>query len=270
MSTLTRRDLLRMSAAAGACALLPRAFAQEFGGFKMGMESYSVRNFDLDKALAMYKELGIPYAEIFADKHMPFTADAEKIKGYKAKLEAAGVTAWGFWGGSFPKDAEKSRGKFAFAKAMGTKLLVGDPEPDSFDALEALSKEYGVRVAIHNHGPKTRYDKIADLAKALDGRSENIGTCVDTGHYIRTGEDPVAALKQFGSRVLEVHLKDASAPTVFNVLGQGKLDLLGTFRALKAIKFDGCMALEYEEKPENPMDDLKACLAKVRDTVKQL
>jgi sugar phosphate isomerase/epimerase len=236
----------------------------------MGMESYSVRNFGLDPALAMYKELGIPYAEIYAEKHMPFTDDPEKIRLYKAKLEAAGVTVLGFWGGSMTKDAEKGRPKFAFAKAMGAKALVGDPAPDSFDAIEALTKEYGVRFAIHNHGPKSRSDKIGDVTKMLQGRSENVGACVDTGHTIRSGEDPVAWIKELGSRVLEVHLKDASAPNVFTILGQGKLDVLGTLRALRAVKFDGCLALEYEEKPDNPMDDLKACMAKVRETMKAL
>jgi inosose dehydratase len=270
MNPITRRELMGLSAGAAAFSILPRAFSQEFAGFKMGMESYSVRNFGLEPALAMYKELGIPYAEIFADKHMPFTADPEKIKAYGASLQAAGVTAVGFWGGNFPKDPEKSRPKFAFAKAMGTRLLVGDPDPDSFDTLEGLSKEYGVRFALHNHGPKSRYDKIGDVKRALEGRSENLGACLDTGHTLRSGEDPVAWIKELGARVLEVHFKDASAPNVFNILGQGKLDVVGTLRALRAARFDGCLALEYEEKPENPMEDLKACMAKVRESMKQL
>lgn len=270
MNPIPRREFLRLSAGAAAVSVFPRALAQEFAGFRMGMESYSVRHFELGPALAMYKELGIPNAEIFADRHMPFTDDAGKIKGYQAQLAEAGVTVFGFFGGAFSKNAEKARPKFAFARAMGAKVLVGDPDPDSWETLEALAREYGVRFALHNHGPKSRYDTIGDVKRALEGRSQNVGACVDTGHTLRSGEDPVAWIRELGSRVLEVHLKDASAPNVFNILGQGKLDVVGTLRELRAAKFDGCLALEYEEKPENPMEDLKACMAKLRESMKEL
>jgi hypothetical protein len=38
---------------------------------------------------------------------------------------------------------------------------------------------------------------------------------------------------------------------------------VGVFKALKKVKFpaDGCLALEYEENPDNPLDDVKQCLA---------
>lgn len=262
---MDRRDFLRVSGAALLASRL--GFAQQSFVFRIGMESYSLRNFDLDRTLACYKELGLAFAEIYADKHMPFTADEEKQKAYKAKLGASGLTVWGFWCGNIPKDPEKSRTKFAFARAMGAKLLVGDPDPDSFDALEGLTKEYGVRFALHNHGPKSRYDKIGDVAKALEGRSDRIGHCADTGHWVRSGEDPAAAIRTFGARVLGVHLKDASAPNVYKILGQGKLDLVGTLRALKEVKFDGCLALEYEEKPDSPMEDIKSCFDALGDAL---
>ncbi|HXX93538.1 MAG TPA: sugar phosphate isomerase/epimerase [Planctomycetota bacterium] len=270
MNPLTRRDFLGRSAGLAAFPLLPRALLQEFAGFNLGMESFSVRHFELGPALAFYKELGIPNAEIYADRHMPFTDDPQKLKGYRSALAEAGVTVLGFFGGGFSKNAEKARPKFAFTRAMGAKVLVGDPDPDSWDTLEALAKEYGIRFALHNHGPKSRYDTVGDVKRALEGRSENVGACVDTGHTLRSGENPVDWIKELGSRVIEVHLKDASAPNVFNVLGQGKLDVLGTLRALRSVRFDGCLALEHEEHPDNPMEDLKACMAKLRASMKEL
>jgi len=56
----------------------------------------------------------------------------------------------------------------------------------------------------------------------------------------------------------------------FQVLGKGMLDTVGVLRALKKIKFDGCLALEYEENPANPVADMDECLRVVRQATKQL
>ena len=48
-----------------------------------------------------------------------------------------------------------------------------------------------------------------------------------------------------------------------------KLDVVGVFKALKKIKFpaDGSLSLEYESYPDNPIDDMKQCLAVARDAI---
>ena len=96
------------------------------------------------------------------------------------------------------------------------------------------------------------------------------GACVDTGHVLRSGEDPVKWIRELGPRVHDVHLKDASAPKVFNILGQGKLDVLGTLKALKDIKFTGLLALEYELNEKDPVADIKKCLEVAREACKKL
>jgi sugar phosphate isomerase/epimerase len=54
------------------------------------------------------------------------------------------------------------------------------------------------------------------------------------------------------------------------VLGKGDLDLVGCLKALKKLKYDHLLALEYEEHPEDPIDEIQACLAAVRDAVKKV
>jgi sugar phosphate isomerase/epimerase len=98
----------------------------------------------------------------------------------------------------------------------------------------------------------------------LRGQPDWIGACIDTGHYLRSGEDPVEAVQRFGKRVHAVHLKDVKGRTRFTLLGQGDLDTLGFLKALKRNGFKGCLALEYEEKPEDPIADIRECLQVVQ------
>jgi sugar phosphate isomerase/epimerase len=50
------------------------------------------------------------------------------------------------------------------------------------------------------------------------------------------------------------------------ILGRGHLDVPAVFAALEQAKFpaDGAMSLEYEEKPENPLDDIRQCVEVAR------
>src|SRR5258706_12439436 len=152
--SITRRDLLRGAGAGVALSVLPgRLFAQEaYGGFKMGLQTYTLRAFDFEQTLAHLKDLGVHYAEFFG-KQLPVTDDKAKIDAAKDKLKAAGIQilSWGVQG--FTKDAEKNRKAFEFAKAMGFPVYSAAPSADSFESLAALTKEYGVKIGIHNHGP---------------------------------------------------------------------------------------------------------------------
>jgi sugar phosphate isomerase/epimerase len=129
-----------------------------------------------------------------------------------------------------------------------------------------------MRIAIHNHGPGALYHKLEDVVKAIQDHDRRIGACVDCGHYISSAEDPIQCVLTLGARVYGVHLKDLAefgkkSPNV--VIGQGHLDVVGLFRALREIRFpaDGALSLEYEANPENPLDDVRACLAAAKEAI---
>jgi sugar phosphate isomerase/epimerase len=72
--------------------------------------------------------------------------------------------------------------------------------------------------------------------------------------------------------VYGVHLKDlaefgSKSPNV--IIGKGHLDVVSLFQTLRQMKFppDGALSLEYEANPDNPIDDLKACLAIVKEAI---
>ncbi len=257
-----------------------KAAASQYGPFKMGLQSYSLRGFtkggkpDVDKALEVTKGLGLGVWE-FYPAHFPVTADSDAIAGYKAKLAAAGVTTGGFGVNRFTKDHEANRKFFEFGKAMGVTYMSADPDPDAFDSLDKLVEEYGIAIGIHNHGPvgggkMHRYATIESIEKAIKDHHEKIGVCNDTGHFLRTKIDPLDVVKAFGKRTYGVHLKDVKNATEFCLLGEGDLKLVEFLKALKALNYSHALAVEYEENPANPTADIEKCLEAARKAVAQI
>ena len=272
--SMTRRDVLKGALAGAALAALPRwleALPQaEYGGFHAGLQTYTLRNFDLDQTLKYLNEFGLKYGQFYS-KHLPITDDKSKIEAAREKLKAAGITilSWGVQG--FGKKVEDTKRAFEFAKAMGFSVYSASPSADSFESLAALTKEYGIKIAIHNHGPQDKnYGRLEQVLKAVEKWPVEIGACVDTGHVLRSGEDPIKWIQALGPRVHDVHLKDFSDEKTEHILGKGKLDVLGTLKALKEIKFSGILAIEYELNPKDPIADVKECLAVVREACKKL
>lgn len=263
----TRRDWLKraglgvlggaaLGRVAGAAALV-----QEYGPFKMGIQSYSLRHFPVDEALAKTKDLGLHYWESYS-AHIP----PDPRSAPEARLRAAGfgVSVNGFGVVRFTADHDANRKLFEFGKALGVSYLSADPTPDAFDSLDKLVEEYGIPVGIHNHGPGHHFEKIATIMLAIEDHSPKIGCCIDTGHFLRSREDPVEAAVVFKNRIYGVHLKDVKDATTFTVLGEGDLKTAELLSELARQKYDYCLALEYEEKPEDPIADIQACLKATR------
>lgn len=267
----SRRKFLGVAAGATAAAVSTRRLlraddaSSAYGGFNMGMQSYSLRGFDADRALAEINKLGLHSVELFEAHFSTQSSDAD-IETMKRKTKALGIKMMGHGVNQFTKDHQANRRLFEFAKKAGIRNISADPSEDAFESLDKLCEQYQIRIAIHNHGPGARYDKVADVLNAIRGHHPLIGACADLGHYIRTAEDPVRAIHLFEGRLYGIHLKDfaeqkAKAKGV--ILGQGHLDVVGVFKALRKVQFpaDGCLSLEYEENPQDPLDDVKACLA---------
>jgi|SRR5579864_802354 len=274
---LTRREILAAGlAAAGAVALGRTAQTADtpgsgaYGPFKMGIQSYSLRHFKLDEALALTKELGLSYWESFS-AHIPLLSpDDNKIAEIKKKAADNGVTVIAYGVVPLTSNHYKNTEYFEFAKAMGVGYLSADPTPDSFASLDKLVEQFGVPVGIHNHGPGHRYEKIDTIAAAIKDHHEKIGCCIDTGHFLRSREDPVRAVEVFGKRIYGVHLKDVKDAKEFTILGKGDLRTVDLLKGLARLKYDYCLALEYEESESAPMDDIRACLAETRRVVAAL
>ena len=224
---------VRLAAGSGAAA------AASPGHIPLGVQSYTLRDFPVDKAIQTSKDLGFEHIEFFGS-HFPTNSSAEKIEAMKSKMAGMGMRISAHGVNGFGKDHEANRRLFEFAHKAGIKNLSADPSEDSFDSLDKLVAEFDIRIAIHNHGPGARYDKIADVLKAIKGHDPRIGACADLGHYIRSGEDPIKAITLLEGRLYGIHLKDFAEPKKDAkgvILGKGHLDVVGVYRALKKVNF---------------------------------
>jgi len=280
--SLSRRRFLALSTAAAAGATfheIPQvlraanlAADDGFGGWPIGVQSYSLRNFNTLEAVRHIQGMGLHYTEFYS-KHLAVDASDGQIKEVKNLLASADVTLNAHGVSSFGKDHAANRKVFEFAKRAGIKNITANPQPDAFDSLDKLVAEFDIRICIHNHGPGALFDKISSVLDAVEGRDKRIGACVDTGHFIRSGEDPVEAIRQIKDRVFACHLKDdthkGDKGSHNVVIGKANLDVVGVFKALREIKFpaDGSISLEYEANPDNPIDDMKQCVAVIRESL---
>jgi inosose dehydratase len=136
------------------------------------------------------------------------------------------------------------------------------------DVLETLADEAiaaGRRLAFHPHAATyiETPSEVDRLVAATD--AARVGICLDVGHCIVGGGDPISVLEGLGDRVTHVHLKDVDAAThaklvdgridglsqatderIFTELGAGCLDLSGVLRVLAARDYDGWLMVEQD------------------------
>ena len=203
-------------------------------------------------------------------------ASLETARGIGQKLRDAGLRLTGSGVVNLPNDEAKARKAFENVKAAGMATMVCKPVPAALPLVEKLAKEYDQRLAIHNHGPEDKeYSTpaiIFDAIKSLDAR---VGLCIDVGHTARGGEDPVAAIRKYASRVHDIHMKDSVAVLgatrdIPVEVGTGRLDIRGILRALLDIRYDGVVTFEYEKTAGNPVTGLAESLGYVRGLLRGL
>lgn len=287
-SSLDRRRFLQLGAGFSAltCAGLTASRTQgdspkePFGGFLVGVQSYTFRNFDLEQALKRTKDLGLHYAELY-QKHAPLQSTPDQIQALLRLCKDYEVTPRAFGVQRFSKDHEANKKTFEFGKAMGLKAFSADPDPDSFDSLDKLCEQYQIAIAIHPHGPTGggklhRWYSAEVILTAVKDHHPLIGSCLDTGHLIRSEQlgkklDPAEEIRKMGSRNFGLHLKDHDNMRKTDVVcGKGVLNVPAVLKALREVKFKGLISIEYEAMPQEPTADVKACLQVIADAAKML
>lgn len=154
------------------------------------------------------------------------------------------------------------------ANEPGTPILTGEGWGRLIDTIEAIAAEAlaaGHRVVFHPHAG-TFVETPAEV-DTLIGRlaPDLVGICLDVGHYLVGGGDPVRALRDLDDRVTHVHLKDvdpevlarlragalggfneAIRARLFTELGAGLLDVDGIVDVLADRDFDGWLMIEQD------------------------
>jgi inosose dehydratase len=147
--------------------------------------------------------------------------------------------------------------------------------------IDELVSGRGLRMALHPHAG-TLLEQAADVERAL--AESDVGWCLDTGHLMIGGADPVEFARRHSGRVVHVHLKDldmrlaerlrrgelslveAVREGLFRPLGRGDAEIAEVIRALAKSGYDGWFVLEQdtaitgEEPPvgSGPVVDVRA------------
>ena len=236
---------------------------------KLGVASYSLRQFPLPKAVEAMKAMKVHYAKLKLEVHLPYTSTNAQIAEAKRMLDDAGITLVGSGNNSLQKpDESEIRSKFEFSKKLGVQVMTIAPTLQTLPIIEKCVKEFDIKVAIHNHGPEDKhFPAPSDALKAVKGMDQRVGLCVDAGHTTRTGADLVAATRESGSRLYDFDIKDLADPMKKESqvdVGDGALPITATFRELKRMNYTGVVMLEYEINAGDPFLGMQRSLAYMR------
>jgi len=269
---MNRRQFIQKTAIGSASLVFGLPAGRSFGaadpyrGLKMGVASYSFRKFSLDQAIAMTKELGVRCIAL-KDFHLPMNSTPAERKEVAKKIKDAGLEFLGV-GVIYMRKQQDVRAAFEYAKDAGVPTIVCSPEPEFLDEVETCAKEYKIRIAIHNHGPgDKKYPSPLDVLKMVKDRHELMGICMDVGHTVRLGENPVEVLRQCSKRLYDFHIKDVTEATAKGkscIVGKGVIDIPAVLKELVDIKFRYHVALEYETDENNPLPGMKASFEYIR------
>ncbi|MDR1816940.1 MAG: sugar phosphate isomerase/epimerase [Puniceicoccales bacterium] len=257
-------------AGSGSGALVPAQIVGAKGvadSFRLGAAGYTFVHFKLEKTLEMLRRVDVHYLCI-KDFHLPLNSAPEQIEAFHARCAAAGVT--GYAVGPIYVDSEKKlRANFEYAKRVGVKLLVGVPceiGPNKKRRASAklvklagkLVADYDIRYAIHNHGPDMPelFPNAESGIELIGDADPRLGLCLDIGHELRDGRDPVAAVLKYAPRIHDIHIKNVTAASKAGrgiELPRGKIDFPAFVRALRKVGYTGVCSLEYEKDMKDPL-----------------
>ncbi len=233
---------------------------------KISMQTYTFRKFTFAEALQRTQALGIRYVEAYPGQRLSpdMPADAKfhhtmtdeqiawvknELKKYDLKLVAYGVVG-------FDSTEASMRAVFDFARKLGIEVINTEPAFADWSLLERMVKEYNIKVAIHNHPLPSRYALPTAVLEKVKGLDQRIGSGMDTGHWMRSGWEPIKAMALLRGRIIHAHLKDLD---LFNEpkkakdvpFGSGKANIHDILAELTLQDYDGYLSIEHEREDES-------------------
>ncbi|MDQ4029124.1 MAG: sugar phosphate isomerase/epimerase [Actinomycetota bacterium] len=161
--------------------------------------------------------------------------------------------------------------------ATGWSLLA-----DNVGRATAACRERGLEPTFHHHAC-TYVEAPHEIERVLE--MTDVGLCLDSGHLLLGGGDPVDALTRWNDRINHVHVKDCRMDVlravlahgegmesvwrrgVFCELGAGDVDVDGFLDGLRGLGYAGWFVVEQDtiSSPGTPFDDLAAAQARNRE-----
>ena len=246
------------------------------GGFAIGCQAYSFKNFSVFEAIEKTAASGGKVIEFYPGQKLSLEepgvkfdhkAAPEVFEKVKAKCLQHKITPMAYGVVGLSKDEAETRKVFEFAKIMGI-AVINTESVDALDTAEKLVKEYDIKVGIHEHPmkPNDPSYKLWDpnyVLSVLQGRDPRVGACADTGHWVRSGLKPVDCIRILKGRIVSSHLKDLHAPLPSGhdvIYGTGVSDIKGILDEYRAQGFEGPISVEYEFNWNDSVPEIKGCI----------
>jgi sugar phosphate isomerase/epimerase len=232
--------------------------------FPFAMQCYTYRRYTFMEAIEKTRALGIKYLQAYPGQalspqeknvKLDHNLSPNQIERVKKAVADAGLEVVSYGVVDMGRTEASMRQVFDFARRLGIRTIVTEPQDGDYPILEPLVKEYGIRIAVHNHPEPNKYAKPETVLERVKNRDERIGSCADTGHWMRGGLRPVDCLKLLSGRIIDVHIKDRSdfgtAKGVDDVaFGQGKANIHDILAELTLQDYGGCLTIEFENESE--------------------
>jgi sugar phosphate isomerase/epimerase len=249
------------------------------GGFAIGCQAWSFHQSTVFEAIARTAAAGGKVIEFFPgqrlspdnpakfDHNSPDT-DIALVQAQLAKYHLRPVN---YGVVPIPADEAGARKVFDFAKKLGLYGITTE-STGSIDTIEKLVKEYDLHVGFHDHPKRAKDPSYRNwdpnfILSVVQGRDARIGACADTGHWVRSGLDPVQCLHILDGRIMSSHLKDLNemSPKAHDVpYGTGVSDIPAILEELKRQHFAGNISVEYEAHVDNNVAEIAQCIGFVR------
>lgn len=264
---LNRRGFLAATGLAGFAAPAPAA-EEAAEAIKLGVASYSLREYSRALAIRCIKDLRTPYVSV-KEFHLPYRSSPEELESGRREFERAGLTIVSGGNISLAKDdPDDIRRYFEYAKMCGMPMIVCAPTHSNLATIERFVKEYDIRIAIHNHGPEDKqYPTPQSVLEVVRNMDPRCGLCMDVGHSARAGANVVESIAEAGSRLFDMHIKDLRTFEPHAVqcdVGEGIMPVVGIFKQLQKIGYRGCVNLEYEINGDNPLPGMRNSFSYMR------
>ncbi len=275
MEKQTRRQFLQVAGITAAASLTKstdslaqgqESSASEGKSLNLGLASYTLRKFSLDRTLEETARLGLKYIAL-KSYHLPLESTRAECEKVAEKVKKAGIELYGGGVIYMRNEAEVHRA-FDYAKAAGMQVIIGAPEHELLPLVNKKVQEYDIKLAIHNHGPGDKsYPTPASAYERIKDLDKRIGLCNDIGHTMRAGTDPAESVERFADRLLDMHIKDISEATRKGhtvEIGRGVIGIPKVVKTLLKIEYKGVASFEYEKDEDDPFVGLAESVGYVK------
>lgn len=287
----TRRDMLKSAAALGTAAFFgtqltsgtvsaqensssydPNTIFSSLLGWRIGPQIYSFNRFPFDEAIKKVKQTGAMSFELYSGQRLTKDGDVkvgpgmskDNIKRFKELCAEAGCVphAMGVCGAD--------RAHADFASAIGISNINVEPGFDRLPEVNKIAEEYNLNIGLHNHPKPSIYWDPNLVAEKLKDCGPRVGACCDTGHWLRSGLDPLECIKILKGRIFSFHIKDLNKDKRDIPLGKGECKIEEILREVAAQGVRAPFSIEYESDWDNNVGFVTEGIKFFNETAKKI